>query len=73
MSTQRSPVPLTKKLEALSKISNAITSDLYLEDILKLIVTVTAQTSNGVDTSFACNFVDSMTGWSTLYIIKCSL
>ena len=30
-------------IEALSKISKAITSDLYLEDILKLIVTVTAQ------------------------------
>jgi signal transduction protein with GAF and PtsI domain len=30
-------------LEALSKISKAITSDLYLEDILKLIVSVTAQ------------------------------
>ncbi|OQX85822.1 MAG: histidine kinase [Candidatus Omnitrophica bacterium 4484_70.2] len=29
-------------LEAISKISKAITSDLYLEDILKLIVTVTA-------------------------------
>lgn len=29
--------------EALSKISKAITSDLYLEDILKLIVNVTAQ------------------------------
>lgn len=29
-------------IEALSKISNAITSDLYLEDVLKLIVTVTA-------------------------------
>lgn len=39
---------MTKKisrepLEALSKISKAITSDLYLEDILKLIVNVTAQ------------------------------
>lgn len=32
-----------KHIEALSKISKAITSDLYLEDILKLIVTVTAQ------------------------------
>lgn len=32
-----------KKIEALSKISDAITSDLYLEDILKLIVTVTAE------------------------------
>jgi signal transduction protein with GAF and PtsI domain len=30
-------------IEALSKISEAITSDLYLEDILKLIVTVTAE------------------------------
>lgn len=29
-------------IEALSKISNAITSDLYLEDILKLIVSLTA-------------------------------
>ena len=35
--------PITSKIEALSKISRAITSDLYLEDILKLIVTVTAQ------------------------------
>jgi signal transduction protein with GAF and PtsI domain len=32
-----------EKIEALSKISGAITSDLYLEDILKLIVTVTAE------------------------------
>ncbi len=30
-------------IEALGKISEAITSDLYLEDILKLIVTVTAE------------------------------
>ncbi len=30
-------------IEALTKISEAITSDLYLEDILKLIVSVTAQ------------------------------
>lgn len=30
-------------LEALTRISEAITSDLYLEDILKLIVTVTAE------------------------------
>lgn len=30
-------------IEALSKIGKAITSDLYLEDILKLIVSVTAQ------------------------------
>ena len=30
-------------IEALSRISEAMTSDLYLEDILKLIVTVTAE------------------------------
>jgi len=35
--------PHAKQIEALSKISKAISSDLYLEDILKLIVTVTAQ------------------------------
>jgi signal transduction protein with GAF and PtsI domain len=34
---------LEKKLEALSKISHAITSDQYTEDILKLIVTLTAE------------------------------
>lgn len=34
---------LVKKLEALSKISRAISSDLYLEDILRLIVVVTAE------------------------------
>jgi signal transduction protein with GAF and PtsI domain len=33
----------TTHIEALSKISKAIVSDLYLEDILKLIVNVTAQ------------------------------
>jgi len=31
-----------EKIKALSKISKAIVSDLYLEDILRLIVTVTA-------------------------------
>jgi len=34
---------LIKKLEALSKISQAISSDLYLEDILSLVVVVTAE------------------------------
>jgi len=33
---------ISNHIEALSKISRAITSELYLEDILKLIVTVTA-------------------------------
>jgi signal transduction protein with GAF and PtsI domain len=35
-----------KQVETLSKISEAITSSLYLEDILKLIVTVTAEVMN---------------------------
>ncbi|MBU4305286.1 MAG: GAF and ANTAR domain-containing protein [Candidatus Omnitrophica bacterium] len=34
---------LGEQIKALSKISKAIASDLYLEDILRLIVTVTAQ------------------------------
>ncbi len=36
----------TDTISALSKISRAISSDLYLEDILKLIVTVTAEVMN---------------------------
>ena len=32
-----------EQIKALSKISRAITSDLYLDDILRLIVTVTAE------------------------------
>lgn len=35
-----------KQIEALSEISKAVSSDLYLGDILKLIVTVTAQVMN---------------------------
>jgi len=35
-----------KHLEVLSKVGKTITSNLYLEDILKLIVTVTAETMN---------------------------
>lgn len=38
--------PYIRQIEALSKISQAISSDLYLEDILKLIVTVTAEVMN---------------------------
>ncbi|MDD5194232.1 MAG: GAF and ANTAR domain-containing protein [Candidatus Omnitrophica bacterium] len=34
----------TEQIKALSKISKAIVSDLYLEDILRLVVTVTAET-----------------------------
>ncbi|OGW83654.1 MAG: histidine kinase [Omnitrophica bacterium RIFCSPLOWO2_01_FULL_45_10] len=36
----------TKQLEAISKVSRTITSSLYLEDILKLVVTVTAEIMN---------------------------
>jgi signal transduction protein with GAF and PtsI domain len=36
-------MPYEKQIKALSKISKAITSDLYLEDILRLIVAVTAE------------------------------
>ena len=42
----KEPPFYAEKIEALSKISKAISSDLYLEDILKLIVTVTAQVMN---------------------------
>ena len=35
-------IPYKKQIEALSEISRAISSDQYLDDILKLIVTVTA-------------------------------
>jgi signal transduction protein with GAF and PtsI domain len=43
MASSGSKGSLIKKLEALSKISKAISSDLYLEDILRLIVVVTAE------------------------------
>ena len=36
----------TDTISALSKISKAISSDLYLGDILKLVVTVTAEVMN---------------------------
>ncbi|PIP20638.1 MAG: histidine kinase [Candidatus Omnitrophica bacterium CG23_combo_of_CG06-09_8_20_14_all_40_11] len=36
-------MPFKEQIKALSKIAKAITSDLYLEDILRLIVTVTAE------------------------------
>ena len=35
-----------KQVEALTEVSRAIVSDLYLEDILKLIVMVTAEVMN---------------------------
>ncbi len=41
--TNRRTISHAKQLEAISKVSKTITSNLYLEDILKLIVTVTAE------------------------------
>jgi len=39
----RRSISRARQLEAISKVSQTITSNLYLEDILKLIVTVTAE------------------------------
>jgi len=41
--SKMSNMSFEEQLKALSKISKAITSDLYLEDLLRLIVTVTAE------------------------------
>ncbi len=41
--TKKKKTVNSHQVEALKQISQAITSDLYVEDILKLIVTVTAQ------------------------------
>lgn len=43
MKAKRAEGASSKVIQALAKISEAITSDLYLEDILKLIVAVTAE------------------------------
>jgi len=43
MKSSKSEFSNTKIIHALAKISEAVTSDLYLEDILKLIVTLTAE------------------------------
>ncbi|MCJ7744891.1 MAG: hypothetical protein MUP40_01195, partial [Actinobacteria bacterium] len=40
---EKSKKPKSAKLEALSEISEAITSDTYVDDILRLIVVVTAK------------------------------
>ncbi|MBI5144199.1 MAG: GAF and ANTAR domain-containing protein [Candidatus Omnitrophica bacterium] len=39
-------ISYARQLEAISKVSKTITSSLYLEDILKLVVTVTAEIMN---------------------------
>lgn len=43
---QKKSLSHTKQLDAILKVSRTITSNLYLEDILKLIVTVTAEITN---------------------------
>jgi signal transduction protein with GAF and PtsI domain len=43
---QKRSVSHARRIEAISRVSKTITSNLYLEDILKLIVTVTAETMN---------------------------
>lgn len=53
-------VSYSKQIEALLEISKAISSDLYLEDILKLIVTVTAQVMNSKICSLM--LIDEKTG-----------
>ncbi len=45
-SSKKNPTKASSTIDAISKISRAISSDLYLEDILKLIVTVTAEVMN---------------------------
>jgi Signal transduction protein containing GAF and PtsI domains len=49
-----------KQFEALSKVSRSITSNLYLEDILKLIVTVSAEIMNSKICSLS--LLDEKTG-----------
>jgi signal transduction protein with GAF and PtsI domain len=49
-----------KQFEALSKVSKSITSNLYLEDILKLIVTVSAEIMNSKICSLS--LLDEKTG-----------
>ncbi len=46
MSPKKTKPRIMDTINALSKISKAISSDLYLEDILKLVVTVTAEVMN---------------------------
>jgi len=42
MPTKKKQVPYEEHIRALTEISRAITSDLYLDDILTLVVSVTA-------------------------------
>ncbi len=60
MKKPRKSMSHAKQLEAISKVSKTITSDLYLEDILKLIVTVTAEIMDSKICSLM--FIDEKTG-----------
>ncbi|MBP7056642.1 MAG: GAF and ANTAR domain-containing protein [Candidatus Omnitrophica bacterium] len=60
----RSASSHTKQLEAISKVAGTITSNLYLEDILKLIVTVTAEIMDSKICSLM--LIDPKTGELTL-------
>ena len=57
---KKRPMSHAKQFEAISKVSKTITSDLYLEDILKLIVTVTAEIMNSKICSLM--LIDEKTG-----------
>lgn len=46
MKEKRKSIPSARQLEAISKVSETITSNLYLGDILKLIVTITAEVTD---------------------------
>ena len=54
------PATYTRQLEAISRLAKTITSNLYLEDILKLIVTVTAEIMNSKICSLM--LIDEKTG-----------
>ncbi len=58
--TKQKKLSYKKQIETLSKVSEAIASSLYLEDILKLIVTVTAEVMNSKICSLM--LVDNKTG-----------
>lgn len=57
---KRRAISHAKQFEAISRVSKTITSDLYLEDILKLIVTVTAEIMNSKICSLM--LIDEKTG-----------
>ncbi|MDD3905055.1 MAG: GAF and ANTAR domain-containing protein [Candidatus Omnitrophica bacterium] len=57
---RKKTISRAKQLEAISRVSKTITSNLYLEDILKLIVTVTAEITDSKICSLM--LIDDKTG-----------